>query len=687
MTEPSELPLAEAAVKVRELREQLTRYNREYYELDEPSIPDAEYDRLFRQLQQFEQQHPELQSADSPTVKVGSAPLSAFSQVTHEQPMLSLDNAFEQSEFDAFCQRIQSRLDSSQAIAFCCEPKLDGAAVSLLYEDGQLVRAATRGDGQVGEDITANVRTIKNVPLQLAGEYPARVEVRGEVFMPLSGFEKFNAAALARGEKTFANPRNAAAGSLRQLDSRITAKRPLHFYAYGVGHVSSEWQLPDSQYQRLRQVEQWGVSISDQIRQVTAIDGVHDYYQRVLTARDTLKYEIDGIVIKVDYVPYQDDLGFVARAPRWAIAWKFPAQEELTRLLGVDFQVGRTGAITPVARLEPVAVGGVTVANATLHNADEIERLGVKIGDTVIIRRAGDVIPQVVSVVIDKRPDDATVIEFPSHCPVCDSHVERVPGEAAIRCTGGLICAAQRREALKHFASRKAMDIDGLGDKLIELLVDRDWLKSPADLYRLKAELLASLPRMGKKSADNIVAAIAASKETTLARFIYALGIREVGEATAANLATHFAELDAIQAADIEQLQEVPDVGVVVANHIHGFFSEARNQTILHELVSEVGVHWPMVEKLAAATATLAGNTYVLTGTLTQFTRDEAKQRLQALGAKVAGSVSAKTTGVVAGENAGSKLAKAEQLGVPVLSEDDLFNLLETAAETTVKAS
>ncbi|MDN7136330.1 NAD-dependent DNA ligase LigA [Pseudidiomarina terrestris] len=661
--------------RVERLRTLITRYNQEYYELDEPSVPDAEYDRLFRELQELERQHPELQSEYSPTQKVGSRPVSAFSQVRHEMPMLSLDNAFEQSEFEAFASRVEERLDSGSEIAYCCEPKLDGAAVSLLYENGQLVQGATRGDGQTGEAITANVRTIRNLPLQLHGNFPERMEVRGEVFMPLQAFAEFNEKALARGEKTFANPRNAAAGSLRQLDSRITAQRPLHFYAYSMGVVSADAELADSHYERLQQLADWGLPVSAEVKQVESSAGCLTYYADILERRHDLRYEIDGIVLKVDAIKQQQDLGFVSRAPRWAIAWKFPAQEEMTVIHGVDFQVGRTGAITPVARLEPVAVAGVTVSNATLHNADEIARLDIKLGDTVIIRRAGDVIPQVVNVVTERRPEDAQAIEFPSCCPVCGSNIERAEGEAVARCTGGLICGAQRKEALKHFASRKAMDIDGLGDKLLELLVEREWLKSPADLYRLKARELAMLPRMGEKSAENIVAAITASKETTLPKFLYALGIREVGEATAANLASHFGSLDALQEASQDQLEEVDDVGKVVASHIYQFFREAHNQDVVRELL-ELGIHWPAIEKLAASEATLAGNTYVLTGTLTQMTRDEAKQALQARGAKVSGSVSKKTTAVIAGENAGSKLSKAEQLGVPVLSEDDLQALI-----------
>lgn len=665
----------QVAQRVAELRALLTQYNREYYELDEPSVPDAEYDRLFRELTELEQRFPQYRSEHSPTQKVGGQALDAFTQVTHETPMLSLDNAFSVEEFEAFTTRVSERLDSAAAIAFCCEPKLDGAAVSILYERGELVRAATRGDGQTGEDITANVRTIRNVPLQLQGDFPARLEVRGEVFMPTRAFDKYNEKALAAGEKTFANPRNAAAGSLRQLDSRITAKRPLHFYAYSMGVVSDEATLADTHFGRLEQLQQWGLPLSEEVKVVAQGDECKAYYDDILQRRAQLRYEIDGVVLKVNHIALQQDLGFVSRAPRWAIAWKFPAQEELTVIRGVDFQVGRTGAITPVARLEPVAVGGVTVSNATLHNADEIARLDIHIGDTVIIRRAGDVIPQVVQVLRERRPEDALSIEFPERCPVCDSHVERAEGEAVARCTGGLICAAQRREALKHFASRKAMDIDGLGDKLIEQLVEREWVKSPADLYRLSVRELAHLPRMGEKSAEKITTAIAASKTTTLPRFLYALGIREVGEATAANLASHFGSLERLSAADAEALEAVPDVGQVVASHIAQFFREPHNQQVIHELEA-LGIHWPAVEQLAESEATLAGNTYVLTGTLTQMTRDEAKQALQARGAKVSGSVSAKTTAVIAGDNAGSKLTKAEQLGVAVLSEADLLGLL-----------
>jgi len=666
----------QAKQRIQQLQKLLTRYNREYYELDEPSVPDSEYDALFRELQQLERDHPDLASANSPTQKVGSKPLDKFDTVAHEVPMLSLDNAFDEDEFEAFTLRVNERLDSSNNITYCCEPKLDGLAVSILYENGKLVRAATRGDGYRGENITENVKTIRNVPLELSSEAPQRLEVRGEVFMPTAAFEAFNEQARKREQKVFANPRNAAAGSLRQLDSRVTAKRPLHFYAYSLGVIDeqAEQALPNSHFQRLQQLARWGLPINDEVKTAASVAECEAFYNDIFARRDELRYEIDGIVYKVDAIALQQDLGFVARAPRWAIARKFPAQEQLTTITGVDFQVGRTGAITPVARLEPVNVGGVTVSNATLHNADEIARLGVRIGDVVSIRRAGGVMPQVVSVFEERRPEHTQAIEFPTRCPVCDSEIERVAEEAVARCTGGLICAAQRKEAIKHFASRKAMDIDGLGDKIVEQLIERDWIKSPADLYKLTEPMLASLPRMGQKSAKNLVNAIAATRETTLARFIYALGIREVGEATAAALASYFQQLDAITEASVEQLQEVDDIGTVVAQHIHAFFAEPHNQTVVQQL-REI-IEWPEGEAVGPVDDRLAGNTYVLTGTLSSMTRDEAKQALEALGAKVTGSVSKKTTAVIAGEAAGSKLAKAEKLGVAVLSEDELKALL-----------
>ncbi|SDH66161.1 DNA ligase (NAD+) [Vibrio xiamenensis] len=662
--------------KLNHLKETLHYHSVRYYVEDSPEIPDAEYDRLMRDLQAIEAEHPELITLDSPSQRVGGAPLDGFETVAHEIPMLSLDNAFDDDELDSFHKRMRDRLPSANLDTFCCEPKLDGLAVSILYENGVLVRAATRGDGANGENITENVRTIKAIPLKLQGsDWPTRLEVRGEVFMPKAGFEKLNSDALKKGQKVFVNPRNAAAGSLRQLDSRITATRPLSFYAYSVGVVEGA-ELNASHYERFLQLKRWGLPMCPETRRVTSMDEVKAFYQDILQRRDSLSYEIDGVVIKVDDIAAQEQLGFVARAPRWAIAYKFPAQEEITLLRDVEFQVGRTGAITPVAKLEPVFVGGVTVSNATLHNRDEIERLGVKIGDYVVIRRAGDVIPQVVSVVSDRRPDDAKEIVFPDHCPVCDSEVERVEGEAVARCTGGLVCGAQRKEALKHFVSRKALDVDGLGEKVIEQLVEREMVHTPADLFRLSAGVITVLERMGPKSAQNVVTALNKAKQTTLAKFLYSLGIREVGEATAANLANHFKTLDAIQAATLEQLIEVPDIGQIVANHVIAFFAQEQNQKVIQQLI-ELGVTWPDIEEMDEDTPQpLAGKTVVLTGSLSQLTRQEAKAALERLGAKVTGSVSKNTDILFAGDNAGSKLAKAQELGVEVKTEQDLVDLL-----------
>src|SRR5690554_1495300 len=580
------------------LREALETHNYNYYVLDNPSIPDAEYDRMFRRLQEIEQQNPAWQSDQSPSQRVGALARGHLPEVAHEVPMLSLDNAFDDTELKAFQERVQERLGNSGDLQWCAEPKLDGLAVSLLYEHGQLVRGATRGDGYRGEDITANVKTIRAIPLSLRagpdGDFPERLEVRGEVFMTLASFERMNEKALAAGSKLFANPRNAAAGSLRQLDSRVTAERALNFYAYAMGEVTPARQLDnDSHYARLEQLRTWGFPVCRETKLLKTNQACEAYYQDILERRADLPYEIDGVVFKLDTIALQEQLGFVSRAPRWAIAHKFPAQEELTWLRGVDFQVGRTGAITPVARLEPVEVGGVVVSNATLHNADEIERLGVRIGDRVTIRRAGDVIPQIVAVVLAERPADASLVEFPSRCPICDSAVERVAGEAVARCTGGLFCGAQRKEAIKHFSSRKALDIDGLGDKLVEMLVDREWVKHPADLFKLSAHQLASLPRMGQKSAENLVNAIARSRKTTLARFLYSLGIREVGEATAQSLANYFGSLDALMAATEEELQNVDDVGTIVAAHVYNFLREHHNIDVITKLTQgERAVHW-----------------------------------------------------------------------------------------------
>lgn len=663
-----------AAEQIKQLKAQIENYNYQYYVLDNPTIPDAEYDRLMRELIALEEANPELKSADSPSQKVGGMALAAFDKVNHEVPMLSLDNAFDEEEFYAFDKRMKDRLKNSSDLAFCCEPKLDGLAVSILYENGVLLRAATRGDGQVGENITENVKTIRNVPLRLRGEsIPARLEVRGEVFIDDKGFAKLNQTQQEKGDKTFANPRNAAAGSLRQLDPKITASRPLMLYAYSTGVVEG-FELAETHYEQLMQLKEWGLPVCPEIRTADNAKDAFAYYSDILARRATLGYEIDGVVIKVNDKAIQQTLGFVARAPRWAIACKFPAQEELTTLLDVEFQVGRTGAITPVARLEPVYVGGVTVSNATLHNADEIARLGVHISDTVIIRRAGDVIPQVASVVLERRPSDAKEIVFPNTCPVCDSHVERIEGEAVARCSGGLVCEAQRKEAIKHFASRKALDVDGLGDKVVEQLVDRQLIQTPADLFALSQGHIESLERMGPKSAENLVAALEKAKQTTLAKFLYSLGIREVGEATAQNLANHYKTLEALQNASIEGLQDVSDVGEIVAKHVFYFFKEEHNQAVINALIA-AGLHWPAIEEKSQDQMPLDGLTYVLTGTLNQMGRSEAKAKLQALGAKVSGSISAKTHALIAGEKAGSKLTKAQDLGVEVLTEDDMLAL------------
>lgn len=661
-----------------ELRTTLRHHEYLYHVMDAPEIPDAEYDRLMRELRALEEQHPDLITPDSPTQRVGAAPLTVFEQVRHEVPMLSLDNVFDDASYLAFNKRVQDRLKSSEEITFCCELKLDGLAVSLLYEDGLLVRAATRGDGTTGENITTNVRTIYAIPLRLKGDnIPARLEVRGEVFMTQSGFEKLNEEARRTGGKVFANPRNAAAGSLRQLDPRITAKRPLTFFCYGFGLLEGG-EMPVSHWERLQQLKAWGLPISDRIRLVHSADEVLEFYHQVEKDRPTLGFDIDGVVIKVDSQALRDQLGFVARAPRWAIAFKFPAQEQMTFVRDVEFQVGRTGAITPVARLEPVLVAGVMVSNATLHNADEIERLGLRIGDKVVIRRAGDVIPQVVNVVESDRPAETQEVEFPTHCPVCGSDVERVEGEAVARCTGGLICGAQRKEALKHFVSRRAMDVDGLGDKIIDQLVEKEYVHTPADLFRLTAGKLTGLDRMGPKSAQNVVDALNKAKQTTLARFLYALGIREVGEATAANLANHFGSLDKVMEADLEALIAVQDVGKVVAAHVRNFMEEESNREVIRQLVEEAGIHWPEVQVVRAEELDnpFAGKTVVLTGSLTIMSRDDAKDRLTAMGAKVSSSVSKKTDLVIAGEAAGSKLAKAQELGIDVIDEAEMIRLL-----------
>lgn len=771
-----------AETRILELRAELDQHNYRYHVLDEPSIPDAEYDRLYHELKALEAEHPELVTSDSPTQRVGSAALSAFTQVRHEIPMLSLGNAFEEVDMREFDRRVVEGLDlpagdlfgAGAAVEYSCEPKLDGLAVSLLYQDGVLVRGATRGDGSTGEDISVNVRTVRNIPLKLQGSgWPATLEVRGEVFMSKAGFERLNEAQLASGGKTFANPRNAAAGSLRQLDSKITASRPLEFCCYGLGQVSAD--IADTHIGNLQQLKQWGLPISRELRLAKGIDECLDYYREIGERRNALAYEIDGVVFKVNSIASQRELGFRAREPRWAIAHKFPAMEELTELLDVEFQVGRTGAVTPVARLKPVKVAGVTVSNATLHNMDEVARLGLMIGDTVIIRRAGDVIPQVVQVVVERRPQDARPVQIPESCPVCGSHVERtqlvkrskgretVSEGAVYRCVGRLACGAQLKQAIIHFVSRRAMDIEGLGDKTIEQLVDEQLIASPADLYQLKYEQIIDLEGFAEVSSNKLLKAIEDSKRPALARFIYALGIPDVGEETAKVLARSLGTLERVQQALPQVLTYLPDVGLEVAHEIHSFFQDSHNRQVIGALLAAdqcglqlqdqgelgaefaasttlggmldklnipsvgpgaaqkladkfgslqgvidadwldmrqalpekqakavreffdnpanaqlaraiedqltaFGMHW-LSEKKVVEGLPLAGKTWVLTGSLELMSRDVAKEKLESLGAKVAGSVSAKTHCVVAGPGAGSKLAKANELGLKVLDE------------------
>jgi DNA ligase (NAD+) len=660
-----------AAARAAELRAQLEHHNYRYYVLDDPEIPDVEYDHLLRELQALEAEYPGLATDDSPTRRVGAAPVAGFAPVEHLLPMLSLDNAFSADELQAFDRRVRERLGVQHPVEYCAETKLDGTAVNLRYESGRLVRAATRGDGQTGEDITHNVRTIDAVPLRLRGKkHPRLLEVRGEIYMPKAGFAALNARLASEGAKTFVNPRNAAAGTLRQLDPRIAAARPLEFYAYGVGFFE-DGRLPPRHSKILGLLREWGVRVSPLSRVVVSVEGCQAYYDEIAGKRDQLAYEIDGIVLKVDTLAQQEALGFVSRAPRWAIAFKFPAQEVSTVLRGVDFQVGRTGALTPVARLEPVFVGGVTVSNATLHNMDEIERKDVRIGDTVIVRRAGDVIPEVVRVVENRRSGQEARIELPATCPACGSGVVRPEGQSVARCSGGLFCPAQRKEKLRHFASRRAMDIEGLGAKLIEQLVDAgvdgEFVHSPADLYGLTATQLACLERLGEKSAEKLVAAIERSKDTTLPRFLFALGIPEVGEVTAANLAQHFGDMDGIAGAEREDLEAVTDIGPVVAQHVHEFFRQPENLKVI-EALRHHGVRWPALDR-RAENLPWRGKTFVITGTLESMTRDEARERIQAAGGKVASSVSSRTDYLVVGADPGSKLRKAQQLGVNVMDE------------------
>lgn len=666
---------AAAAARVAQLRESLAHHNYRYHVLDDPQISDAEFDALLRELRALEASYPQLITPDSPSQRVGGVAAAAFPSVAHRIPMLSLDNAFSEEEVVAFDRRVRERLGRSEPIDYAAEPKLDGLAISVTYQHGLLVRAATRGDGVTGEDVTANVRTIRSVPLRLRGTAPELLEVRGEVYMPVAGFEAMNARAAQRGEKLFVNPRNAAAGSLRQLDSRITAERPLDLFFYAIGVIEGG-TIPDRQSELADALRDWGLRTCPEAARVTDVAGCLAYFGQLAARRQQLPYQIDGVVYKVDRRSDRELLGFVSRAPRWAIAHKFPAEEAQTRVADVEFQVGRTGALTPVARLDPVFVGGVTVSNATLHNMDELERKDVRIGDSVIVRRAGDVIPEVVRVVLENRPGDARSVVLPARCPVCASPVVRDPDEAVARCSGGYVCAAQRRERILHFASRRAMDIEGLGDKLVDQLVGAALVDDPADIYELTSDELAGLDRMGQKSADKVLAAIERSRSTTLARLLFALGIRDVGEATALALAQHFGALEALMAADAEAIQQVPDVGPVVAARVTAFFADPANRAIVARLQA-AGVHWPNLPVQRVEGLPLAGKTFVLTGALQGLSRDEAGDRLRALGAKVSGSVSKKTDFVVAGADAGSKLQKAQELGVPVLDEAALQRVLE----------
>jgi DNA ligase (NAD+) len=672
--------LSKLRSELAELRRTLEAHNFSYHVLDSPTVPDAEYDRLMRRLQEIESEHPELVTPDSPTQRVGAAKLESFREIRHAKPMLSLDNVFSGDELAAFDKRLRDRLVGAdiavERVTYWAEPKLDGAAISLRYESGELAFGATRGDGATGEDVTHNVRTIRSIPLRLRGaKLPAVFEVRGEVFMPRAGFLEFNRRALERGEKTFVNPRNAAAGTLRQLDSRLAAARPLDAFFYALGEVSDGF-LPTAREQSaiVGMLRELGLRTCPEAQLVEGVAGCLNYYARIGEQRSALPYDIDGVVYKVNKLEWQRELGYVSRAPRWAVAHKFPAQEQLTTVRDVEFQVGRTGALTPVARLEPVFVGGVTVSNATLHNMDELQRKDVRLGDTVIVRRAGDVIPEIVGVVVDRRPSNARVVKLPRKCPECGSDVERAEGEAVARCVGGLVCPAQRKEAIRHFASRLALNIEGLGEKLIDQLVEQGIVKTPADLYALTVDQLAELERMGEKSAQKLIAAISKSKNTTYARFLYGLGIANVGEATALALANDFATLAELRAADEERLQQVPDIGPVVASAIHAFFHEPHNRKVIDDLLA-AQIVWAAVPT-KSRDQPLRGKTFVITGTLQTMTRDEAKARLQALGAKVSGSVSKKTTALIVGADAGSKLQAAESLNVEIWSEEQLRSVL-----------
>jgi DNA ligase (NAD+) len=661
---------APAAVRQRvaELRAEIDRHDYRYHVLDDPEIPDSAYDRLMVELRELEQRYPELVVPESPTQRVGGAPVTAFGQVRHRVPMLSLDNAFEREDVEAFDRRTREKLEIEGEVSYACEPKLDGLAVSLTYRRGALEVAATRGDGAVGEDVTHNIRTIKSVPLRLTGGgHPELIEVRGEVFISLPAFREMNRVAEEKGEKLFVNPRNAAAGSLRQLDPRLAASRPLEIFFYGIGLVEG-YRMPGRHSAILKVLRGWGLRTSPDSSVAVGVRGILDYYEAMAKKRARLRYQIDGVVYKVDSIDQQRELGFVARAPRWAIAHKFPAEEAMTRVRAIEWQVGRTGALTPVARLDPVFVGGATVANATLHNIDELQRKDVRVGDAVVLRRAGDVIPEVVRAIPEQRPPGTEPVVLPGQCPVCGSEVEREEGESIARCTGALVCAAQLKESLRHFASRRALDVEGLGEKLMDQLVDLGLVKDAADLYRLDAAKLSGLERMGEKSAAKLEAALERSKTTTLARFLFALGIRDVGEATAEAIARHFRTLEALRAATVEQIDEVPDVGPVTAAHVHAFLAEPRNAEVIDSLI-QLGVKWPEVPAAGGGSKELAGKTFVLTGKLSAMSRDEAGDLIRSHGGNVSGSVSRKTDYVVAGEDAGSKLKKANELGVTVLDE------------------
>jgi DNA ligase (NAD+) len=676
MGKPKAADAKRAAARVATLRKTLERYNYRYHALDDPEVPDAEYDRLMVELRGLETEYPELLTPDSPTQRVGATPVAAFGAVRHRVAMLSLDNAFSEQEVRDFDRRIHERVPKAGTVRYSAEPKLDGLAISALYEGGLFVRGATRGDGETGEDITQNLRTVAALPLRLrAGKWPRVLEVRGEVYMPIAGFQRFNEEAAKRGEKTLVNPRNAAAGSLRQLDPRMTAARPLDLFIYGVGYVEGG-ELPGRHSQVLKTLRGWGFKICPQSKVVESIDGCLDYYREIGEMRSRLPYQIDGVVYKVDDLDLQRQLGFVSRAPRWALAHKFPAEEALTQVRGIEFQVGRTGALTPVARLEPAFVGGVTVSNATLHNMDELGRKDVRVGDTVVIRRAGDVIPEVVRVLPERRVEGAQPVVLPSKCPVCGSPVVREESQAAARCSGGRFCAAQRKEEIKHFASRRALDVQGLGDKLVEQLVDLDWVRTPADLFELTAARLETLDRMGEKSAQKIVQAIEAAKRTTLPRFLYALGIRDVGEATALALARHFGNVPALRGATEHEIQEVPDVGPVVAQRVAAYFGDAENAAIVDRMLSS-GVTWP-APAAKPARKEFDGKVFVLTGTLESMTREAAQEAIIERGGKVSGSVSKKTDYVVAGAEAGSKLKKAAELEIEVIDERRFLKLLKT---------